>query len=419
MIMKKLLILGGTFNDVSIVEEAKEMGIYTIVTDSHTDLNRSPAKRIADEYWTINWSDIPALEEKCRQERIDGVFAGYDELRLDNLVELCERLNLPCYINKEQLEITRDKLKFKQLCREMGIPTVKQYEINDPNIQFPVIIKPVDRAGGIGINVAYNKEQYDKYLEEALSLSLSRTVIVEDFIENGVKFDCYYVINDSIIELLCTSDTLMHSKSTKGHETIQKAWMIPSLFERSFRDKYDALFKNMIHHLGFENGYTSISCFYKEGVCYVFEAGFRLTGGHSFDYQYATSGSSYLHTMISYSLGLPIQQFIPPKHQSKALTYNLYISTQNTEKVRSVEGLESLKDDKHFITVIPKVNIGTEIQPDKPTKFAMVTVLADSFDEVRSRIDLINKRIYVKTESKVYYSDTTITNEELRKYWLE
>ena len=76
--MKKLLILGGTFNDVSIVEEAKAMGIYTIVTDSHTDLNRSPAKRIADEYWTINWSDIPALEEKCRHERIDGVFAGYD-----------------------------------------------------------------------------------------------------------------------------------------------------------------------------------------------------------------------------------------------------------------------------------------------------------------------------------------------------
>ena len=36
---EKLLILGGTFNDVSIAEEAQAMGIYTIVADSHTDLN--------------------------------------------------------------------------------------------------------------------------------------------------------------------------------------------------------------------------------------------------------------------------------------------------------------------------------------------------------------------------------------------
>lgn len=56
--MKKFLLLGGTFNDVSIVEETQTMGVYTIVTDSHTDLSRSPAMRIADENWTIDCSDI-------------------------------------------------------------------------------------------------------------------------------------------------------------------------------------------------------------------------------------------------------------------------------------------------------------------------------------------------------------------------
>ncbi len=417
--MKKLLILGGTFNDVSIVEEAQAMGIYTIVTDRHTDLGRSPAKRIADEYWSLDWSDIPALEKKCRQEHVDGVFAGYDELRLDNLVKLCDRLNLPCYINEKQLDITRDKLKFKQFCREHQIPTVKQYACDDKEMKFPVIIKPVDRAGGIGINVAYNKEQYDKYLAEALSLSLSKTVIVEDFIENGIKFDCYYVINNSVVDLMGTCDTLMHSKSTQGHETIQKAWVIPSQFEQNFRNQYDELFKNMIRHLGFENGYADISCFYKDGICYVFEAGFRLSGGHSFDYQFATSGSSYMRTMISHSLGLPVQQFIPPKHQSKAVIYLLHINTPDVEKINSVEGLDLLKDDKHFITVIPKINIGAETKPNKPTRFAMVTLLADTFDEVRRRIDFINKNVYVKTESNVYYSDTNLLDDELRKYWKE
>lgn len=416
---KKLLILGATNDEIAIVSEAKSMGLYTIVTDNHSDWALSPAKYHADEAWNISWSDIDSLVQKSREEGVDGVIAGFSEFRVENMLNLCRALSLPSYINEVQLDITRDKLKFKQFCREHQIPTVQQYACDDKDMKFPVIIKPVDRAGGIGINVAYNKEQYDKYLEVALSLSLSKTVIVEDFIENGVKFDCYYVINDSIVELMGTCDTLMHSKSTKGHETIQKAWVIPSLFDDDFRKQYDELFKNMIRHLGFKNGYADISCFYKDRICYVFEAGFRLSGGHSFDYQYATSGTSYLRTMINHSLGLPVQQFIRPEHKSKAIIYLLYITTPRIEKVRSIEGLDSFKDDKNFVTVIPKVHIGTEIKPNKPTRFAMVTVLADTFDEVRKRIDLINKSVYVKTDSSVYYTDTTLSDNELSAYWNE
>ena len=419
MSQKKLLVLGATNDEVSIIEEAKRMGLYTIVTDNHTDLDSSPAKKYADEYWNISWSDIATLETKSKQANIDGIIAGYSEIRIENMVKLCSCLHLPCYINEQQLDTTRDKLKFKQFCREHQIPTVRQYELDDKEMKFPVIIKPVDRAGGIGINVAYNKEQYDKYLAEALSLSLTKTVIVEDFIENGVKFDCYYVINDSVVELMGTCDTLMHSKSTRGQETIQKAWVIPSLFENNFINQYDELFKNMIRHLGFKNGYADISCFYKDEVCYVFEAGFRLSGGHSFDYQFVTSGTSYLRTMINHSLGLPVQQYIRPKRQSKAVIYLLHVNTPGIEKVKSIEGLDSLKYDKSFITVIPKLHIGSETKPNKPTRFAMVTVLADTFDEVRSKIDFINKCVYLKTESNVYYSDTNLSDDELREYWNE
>ena len=45
---KKLLILGGSAYMTECVLKAKELGVYTIVTDWH-ELNRSPAKRIADE----------------------------------------------------------------------------------------------------------------------------------------------------------------------------------------------------------------------------------------------------------------------------------------------------------------------------------------------------------------------------------
>jgi hypothetical protein len=173
----------------------------------------------------------------------------------------------------------------------------------------------------------------------------------------------------------------------------------------------------MIRHLGFVNGHANISCFYKDGECYVFEAGFRLTGEYSFDYQYATSKSSHVDTMINHSMGIPVIGYQKPLKQKKAITCNLYATVSDVEKVKSIDGLDLLKNDGSIITAVPELMIGAEIQPNIPTKFAMITVLADTYEEVRRKIDLINKTVYVKTESNVYYSDSDISDDALKMYW--
>ena len=39
---KKLLVLGATAGEISLVKRAKAFGIYVIVTDNHTDYTLSP-----------------------------------------------------------------------------------------------------------------------------------------------------------------------------------------------------------------------------------------------------------------------------------------------------------------------------------------------------------------------------------------
>ncbi len=46
---KKLLILGASSNETTLVERAQSMGIYVIVTDLHENWDIAPAKKIADE----------------------------------------------------------------------------------------------------------------------------------------------------------------------------------------------------------------------------------------------------------------------------------------------------------------------------------------------------------------------------------
>lgn len=72
--MKKILILGGTAQQIKLVEAAKKMGVYTIVTDYLVD---SPAKKVADEAWMLNIKDVDQIVERCKQEQVNGVICGY------------------------------------------------------------------------------------------------------------------------------------------------------------------------------------------------------------------------------------------------------------------------------------------------------------------------------------------------------
>lgn len=119
--MKKLLILGTSTGSVQIVNYAKSIGIYTIVTDFFS-IEQSEAKRYADECWNISTADVNQLEKKCIEENVDGVFAGVSEFNLDKVLELTERLHLPCYINKNAWGYARNKYEFKQVCKKVGAP---------------------------------------------------------------------------------------------------------------------------------------------------------------------------------------------------------------------------------------------------------------------------------------------------------
>ena len=89
--MKKLLMLGTCKGSIEMLKTAKKKKIYTIVTD-YLPPEQSFGKRIADEYWMINTSDVDALEKKCREEKIDGIITGVSEFNLERTMELASRL---------------------------------------------------------------------------------------------------------------------------------------------------------------------------------------------------------------------------------------------------------------------------------------------------------------------------------------
>ena len=88
---------------IDVVKKAKEMGLYTIVCDYSPT---SPAKLFADKAYDVSTIDINLLEDIARKEKVDGVFAGFEDLNTWNALKLCKRIGKKFYASEEQLEIT-------------------------------------------------------------------------------------------------------------------------------------------------------------------------------------------------------------------------------------------------------------------------------------------------------------------------
>lgn len=303
--MKKLLILGSGKDELEIVKHAQKKGIYTIVTDYYDKWDICPAKSLADEAWNISWSDIDCLEKKCLKHGVDGIISGFSEIKVDCNIKLCNRLGKTCYANEEQLEITRDKELFKKYCNLNGIKSVNQYSSIEEcikNNHYPVILKPTDRGGSIGIKIAHNTDELYRCYDYAMEKSISKHVIIEDFMENCHKIDGMYVIHDGMPKLLGTCDTL-DSKLFYGEKLAPLGWKFPSNYHDEYVGLVDNLVKNMLKSLNISFGYFAISLFRdNEGDFYAFEAAYRLTGEHSYTCYDKWYGYDYLYMLIEYAL---------------------------------------------------------------------------------------------------------------------
>lgn len=300
---KKLLVLGGSAYMVDPVLTAKRLGVYTIVTDWH-EFEKSPAKRVADEYWNISLMDYDTLVVRIREEGVDGILTGFTDAFLLPYQHLCELTGLPCYASKEALEVTMNKSRFKQLCRENDVPVIPEYNLLsfDPSMiseDNMVIVKPVDNSGSQGVILCKSSGDFKRCIDYALSYSTKHEVIVEKYM-NMDSFAASYTIQDGEISLSTLNDRLEHKSSETA--AITCAGIYPSKYLELYLEKMDEKMKKMYRHLGVHNGVLSVQGFVDGRFFYVMEMGYRLTGGQHYIFSKHENGISALEQLIHFAL---------------------------------------------------------------------------------------------------------------------
>ena len=186
---QKILLLGGSAQQIVAIETAKRLGYETVVCDFLPD---NPGQHHADRFYLVSTTDKDAVLEVARKEQIDGVLAYASDPAAPTAAYVAERLGLPGN-PYWAVDLLCNKDKFRAFLAENGFctPKAKGYcsveeayaDLVAGEFRFPVIVKPVDSSGSKGVGRIDTIDQARQAIDYAMSFSRDRRIIVEDYLE--------------------------------------------------------------------------------------------------------------------------------------------------------------------------------------------------------------------------------------------
>ena len=199
--MKKILLLGGSAQQVVAIKTAKRLGYYTILCDFLAD---NPGQYVADKFYLVSTTDRDAVLDVAQKELVNGVLAYASDPAAPTAAYVTEKMGLPGNPYKS-VEVLCNKDRFRKFLLENGFSTpkaqgyasVEDAQKDKASYEYPIIIKPVDSSGSKGTTVLHSEEGLMKALEFAFSFSRCHRIIVEHFIE---KKHPYLIGGDVFVE---------------------------------------------------------------------------------------------------------------------------------------------------------------------------------------------------------------------------
>lgn len=371
---KRLLIMGGMRISCEIVRKAKSMGIVTIVADYYP-VEKSPAKAISDEAIEVSVTDIDAVVKVIKDYNIDGVFVGFNDMLLPFYADICKKAGLPCYGTKEQFETLIAKDKYKALCRQFGVPTIPEYKIDDEDIKYPVLVKPVDSSGSRGITICHNRKELEVAVETGRNASKAGKVLIERYMD-GREVTVFWTFQNGNYYLSALSNR--HVKHNQGMDVIPLpvGYTFPSVFLPKYRAEVEENCKRMFKHLEIKDGMMFMQCKVEDGTCYVYDLGFRLTGSLEYKILKRVCGYDPLEMMIEFALtGKMGEESIADKAVPEFKTPAFNVSCLCAPgTIKSITGIEEVKSFKEVEDVVIAHAPGEIITEQMKGLLAQITV---------------------------------------------
>ena len=185
--MKKLMILGGSTNQMPLIKCARQR---VLTVSCFVIIQRSMLGKICGCFYCVSTLDKESVLDAARKENIDGIVTN-SEPAMPTAAYVGNKLGLLSNPYESIVTLCRKDL-FRNFLKNNGFNCPQSYNTGDyknalekiSGFKFPLMVKPVDSSGSRGVNRIYSIKELKAAFDAALGFSKVKRVIIEEYIES-------------------------------------------------------------------------------------------------------------------------------------------------------------------------------------------------------------------------------------------
>ena len=300
--MKKILLLGGSAQQIVAIETAKKYGYYTVLCDYLPD---NPGQYHADKFYQVSTTDPEAVLSVASAEKVDGVIAYASDPAAPTAAYVAEKLGLPGNPYRS-VEILCNKDLFRGFLAENGFntPKAKGYssvedakrDLEDGYFRYPVLAKPTDSSGSKGVGRIDGIAEADEKLKSAMERSRGGRILIEEYVEAyGYQIAGDGFSRDGKLVFRCFGND--HFDTETGNPFVPVSASFPSILPEQTLTNLHNEIQRLLTLLGMKD------------CCYNFDARADAEGRPYLMEVAPRSGGNYIPDVIRYATGVNLVEY--------------------------------------------------------------------------------------------------------------
>ena len=341
---RRLLVLGAGAAQLGLLEEARELGLFTIAVDRDPS---APGFAFSDRRAIISTEDEPGIERLAEAERIHGVIAPGIDWPVGVAARVARRLALPHPLAPEVAQLATSKVKQRERFAAAGVPqprtelcrSLGEARAAVDELGLPCVVKAPDRQGQRGLALVTDAAELAAAVDAALDASRSGACLVEELVD-GQEVTVNAFSLDGRFFPLTVTDRVRAEPPAFG---VALAHVWPSALEpREVGAAVEAAREAAVA-LGIENGPTYTQIVVGPDGARVVELAARLGGGHDAELCELALGVDLNELALAAALGehIPKSALAPIDPSGGAVTQFL---TASPGELLSVEGVDDARE---------------------------------------------------------------------------
>ncbi len=348
---QRLLVVGGGPAQLGLLAAARARGFETVVCDRDSS---ALALRLADRHALVSTEDEAGIEQVAREEEVGGLIAPGIDWPVAICARIAARLGLPHPLPPEVAERTVSKIVQRERFDEAGVPQPRWELVTEPAtvLDLPLIVKPPDRQGQVGLSVVSSEDELGPAVAFAAEASRHGEVLVEELVDGPeVTVNAFSVGGD--FRALTVTDRITAEPPAFG---VALAHVWPS--EAPVEEAVEAA-RAAADALGVREGPTYTQIRFGPDGPRVMELAARLGGGHDAELCEAALGIDLNALALGAALGRSVS--IPPARPAGGACVRFLVAPPG--RLEAVEGLTEALRIPGVLDAVPYRPPGWEFGP--------------------------------------------------------